>query len=175
MQQQAGDFVAFLELVQPGLINKIITACGLQDQSSQHNTAANMILTADIGMLNYLASSTRPDIAFAVHQCARFITSLVVSTNWPFGGLFGISKLLLLVVTHSSLLSFSIWIVLLMQTLLVPGPLIRLKIRLLLSLGPVMLLPLLLALSYGAPSYNLKLLSVPLRQSTLLCHNLPEI
>jgi hypothetical protein len=23
-------------------------------------------------MLNYLASSTRPDIAFAVHQCARF-------------------------------------------------------------------------------------------------------
>lgn len=65
----------FLELVQPGLINKIITACGLQDQSSQHNTAANMILTADIGMLNYLASSTHPDIAFAVHQCARFTTS----------------------------------------------------------------------------------------------------
>jgi len=75
MQQQAGDFVAFLELVQLGLINKIITACGLQDQSSQHNTAANMILTADIGMLNYLASSTHPDIAFAVHQCARFTTS----------------------------------------------------------------------------------------------------
>jgi hypothetical protein len=80
----------FLELVQPGLINEILTACGLQDQSSQHNTAANMILTADltgpprehslnyrsiIGMLNYLASFTRPDIAFAVHQCARFTTS----------------------------------------------------------------------------------------------------
>jgi hypothetical protein len=80
----------FLELVQPGLINKIITACGLQDQSSQHNTPTNMILTADltgpsrehswnyrsiIGMLNYLASSTCPDIAFAVHQCARFTTS----------------------------------------------------------------------------------------------------
>jgi hypothetical protein len=26
-------------------------------------------------MLNYLASSTRPDIAFAVHQCARFTSA----------------------------------------------------------------------------------------------------
>jgi hypothetical protein len=26
-------------------------------------------------MLNYLASSTRPDIAFAVHQCAKFTTN----------------------------------------------------------------------------------------------------
>jgi hypothetical protein len=80
----------FLELIQSGLINKIITACGLQDQSNQHQTPATMILTADldglprehswnyrsiIGMLNYLASSTRPDIAFAVHQCTRFTTA----------------------------------------------------------------------------------------------------
>jgi hypothetical protein len=79
-----------MELTQTGLINKIISACGLQDQSTQHNTPAMMILTADsdgpscehswnyrslIGMLNYLASSTRPDIAFAVHQCARFTTA----------------------------------------------------------------------------------------------------
>ena len=28
-----------------------------------------------IGMLNYLAALTRPDIAFAVHQCARFSAS----------------------------------------------------------------------------------------------------
>jgi hypothetical protein len=28
-----------------------------------------------IGMLNYLASSTRPDIAFTLHQCARFNTN----------------------------------------------------------------------------------------------------
>jgi hypothetical protein len=75
----------FLELTQTGLINKIIAACGLQDQSTEHHTPATMILTADpdglprkhswnycslIGMLNYLASSTRPDIAFTVHQCA---------------------------------------------------------------------------------------------------------
>ena len=80
----------YLELCQPGHINKIITACGLQDQSSTHNTPSTMILTADatgpprehqwnyrsiICMLNYLASSTRPDIAFAVHQCARFTTA----------------------------------------------------------------------------------------------------
>jgi hypothetical protein len=80
----------YLELTQTGLINKIITVCGLQDQSTEHHTPATMILTADpdgpprehswnyrsiIGMLNYLASSTRPDIAFAVHQCARFTTA----------------------------------------------------------------------------------------------------
>jgi hypothetical protein len=80
----------FLELVQPGLINKIITSCGLQDQSSEHNTPATMILTADltgpprehswnyrsiIGMLNHLASSTCPDIAFAMYQCAHFTTA----------------------------------------------------------------------------------------------------
>jgi hypothetical protein len=76
-----------LHLTQQGLIDKIITACGLQDQSAEHNIPANVILSADtagpsrehswnyrsvIGMLTYLASSTRPDIAFAVHQCARF-------------------------------------------------------------------------------------------------------
>jgi hypothetical protein len=36
-----------LELCQPGLINKIITACGLQDQSSSWYTPSTMILTAD--------------------------------------------------------------------------------------------------------------------------------
>jgi hypothetical protein len=79
-----------LELVQSGLINKIISACGLQDQSAEHLTPATSILQADlngpprkhswnyrslIGMLNYLASSTCPDIAFAVHQCALFPTN----------------------------------------------------------------------------------------------------
>jgi hypothetical protein len=80
----------FIELKQTGLIKKIISACGLQDQSAEHTVPANVILTADltgpprknnwnyrslIGMLNYLASSTRPDIAFAVHQCAKFTTN----------------------------------------------------------------------------------------------------
>ena len=80
----------FIELTQTGLIQKIISACGLQDQSAEHQVPATTILSADlegplrehswnyrslIGMLNYLASSTRPDIAFAVHQCAKFTTN----------------------------------------------------------------------------------------------------
>jgi len=79
-----------LELCQPGFINKIIAACGLQDQSFSHHTHSTMVLTADtsglpcehqwsyrsiIGMLNYLASSTWPDIVFAIHQCAHFTTA----------------------------------------------------------------------------------------------------
>jgi hypothetical protein len=66
-----------------------MTACGLQYQSTEPHTSA-IIVTSDsngplrehswnyrsiIGMLNYLASSTRPDIAFAVHQYARFTTA----------------------------------------------------------------------------------------------------
>lgn len=80
----------FIELTQTGLIQKIISACGLQEQSAEHSVPATTILHADLegpprehswhyrslsGMLNYLASSTRPDIAFAVHQCAKFITN----------------------------------------------------------------------------------------------------
>jgi len=79
-----------LELAQPGLIQKIITAAGLEDNSAQHRTPATTILHADlsgpdrdhtwnyralIGMLNYLASSSHPDTAFVIHQCARFCTS----------------------------------------------------------------------------------------------------
>ncbi len=70
-----------LELMQPSLIQK--------SNSVQHHTPATNILFDDsdgperehswnyhaiIGMLNYLASSTCPDIAFAVHQCAHFCT-----------------------------------------------------------------------------------------------------
>jgi hypothetical protein len=79
-----------LELIQPGLVQKIITAAGLESNSTQHDTPSTAILHEDpdgsdrehnwnyrtiIGMPNYLASSTCPNIAFAVHQCERFCTN----------------------------------------------------------------------------------------------------
>jgi hypothetical protein len=38
----------FIELTQPGLIQKIITACGLQDQSAEHSVPVTTILSADL-------------------------------------------------------------------------------------------------------------------------------
>jgi len=86
----------FLELIQPGLISNIISLCGLETESNQHKTPATTILNADpsdlereqtwnyrsiIGMLAYLSTSTRPDIAFAVHQSACFCTAPKCSRN----------------------------------------------------------------------------------------------
>ena len=76
-----------LNLTQPHLIDKIITSAGLQGNSKTSDTPAQDILhkmkesqyctegldfRSLIGQMNYLAATTQPDIAFAVHQCAQF-------------------------------------------------------------------------------------------------------
>jgi len=75
-----------ISMKQPAFIDRIIEQCNLKDQR-MHDTPADAILHRDedgaerktefhyrsiIGQLNYLAATTRPEITFAVHQCARF-------------------------------------------------------------------------------------------------------
>ncbi len=76
-------------LTQPHLIKSILSDLGLSETSNNKSTPAitKKLLhqhldspphsepwhyRSVIGKLNYLEKSTRPDIAFAVHQCARF-------------------------------------------------------------------------------------------------------
>ena len=76
-------------LTQTGLIEKVLRTTGVQDcnGSKESAPASQTPLGSDkdglpfdekwdyasvIGMLLYLSSNSRPDIAFAVHQCARF-------------------------------------------------------------------------------------------------------
>jgi len=80
-----------LELTQPGLIQKIIQECGLQEASQIHHTPSEVKIRqrdpqgkprehtwnyrALVGMLTYLSVTSRPEIAYSVHQCARFRTN----------------------------------------------------------------------------------------------------
>ena len=78
-----------IKLAQPYLIAQILEDLSFQKDTKGSSTPANSstILERDldrdrmngdfdyrsiIGKLNFLEKSTRPDIAFAVHQCARF-------------------------------------------------------------------------------------------------------
>jgi len=76
-----------IELIQTGLIDRIIRTMGLDASNAVRMPADRKPLGADkdgapceeqwsyasiVGMMMYLASNSRPDIAFAVHQCARF-------------------------------------------------------------------------------------------------------
>jgi len=80
--------VKTITLRQPGLISKVLTLCGLDNESNEHMSPADSILQPPaptdeartqswsyrqvIGILDYIAATSRPDITFAVHQCARF-------------------------------------------------------------------------------------------------------
>jgi hypothetical protein len=79
-----------MSMTQTGLINSIIEDLSLNTSSSKfkrHDTPVTEILQQDlahppfvetwsycsvIGKPNFLAQNTRPDITYAIHQCARF-------------------------------------------------------------------------------------------------------
>ena len=93
---EVGDFLGIrieklgprkFNLTQTGLINKVLKAANMTDCNSVGTPAVTTALGSDkdgnpfsedweyatvLGMLMYLASNSRPEIAYAVHQCARF-------------------------------------------------------------------------------------------------------
>ena len=85
------------QFCQTGLIRKFLEATGMEDCNgfptptkveaplgTDANTSEDKIdwtnsYASVIGMMLYLASNTRPDISFDVHQCARFTPNTKVS------------------------------------------------------------------------------------------------
>ena len=78
---------ATFTLTQPGLTAKVIAAAGMSDCNSVPTPTGKNAVGSDldgslfqeiwnyrtiVGMLMFLSANTRPDIAFAVHQVARF-------------------------------------------------------------------------------------------------------
>ncbi len=76
-----------IELLQTGLIDRIINVTGMNDCAGKSTPAEKMPLGKDlegepcqeswsypsvIGMLMYLSTNSRGEIAYAVHSCARF-------------------------------------------------------------------------------------------------------
>jgi Reverse transcriptase (RNA-dependent DNA polymerase). len=77
-----------ITMTQPAMTDQVLKALGLTNDSKSHKTPAtspllhahpdgaerteNWNYKSVIGMLIYLAKNTRPDIEYAVHQCARF-------------------------------------------------------------------------------------------------------
>ena len=79
-----------ITLKQTGLIKKVLAYCGMSDCNDKDSPANSVPLGSDVygplpeqeweyasavGMLMYLSSNSRPDIQYAVHQCARFTHS----------------------------------------------------------------------------------------------------
>ena len=79
-----------IKLCQPGLTKKILTTTKMMSSHAKRTPAKADTLGSDkfgedcsedwdyasiVGMLMYLCSNSRPDIQFAVHQCARFAYS----------------------------------------------------------------------------------------------------
>jgi hypothetical protein len=76
-----------VEFLQTGLIEKILKHCNMTECNTKSTPANQTPLGTDsngpafdrsfdyasiVGMMMYLSSNSRPDIQFAVHQCARF-------------------------------------------------------------------------------------------------------
>jgi hypothetical protein len=76
-----------VEFLQTGLIDKILKHCNMTECNTKSTPANQTPLGTDangpsfdksfdyasiVGMMMYLSSNSRPDIQFAVHQCARF-------------------------------------------------------------------------------------------------------